>query len=354
MGEKDSVNFMDEYEYCPRCDANLTLQKGYRSDLPFWKCRGCGEMLINPNNETDSNIVWICDGCGAVLNLQEGFREDCGEWICTECGTVNPISDSEIFRSEDEYEAFLRDPYQGLTDEDLMELLRYQELENVDGREDVILTRHCDTGKLCVKKLLTTYNKSVYEFLTRHPIERMPRILGVYEGTNGLVILEEYVVGHTLESLLEGRAFTEKETIRIIMELCTILEELHSLPKAMIHRDVKPSNVMLDEAGGVWLLDVNVAKWHDSAQKDDTRYLGTQYYAAPEQVGYGLSASSVRADIYACGMLLNVMMTGAFPKEKKTEGQVWSIIERCIRLNADERFTAEELRKELEKCVKYT
>lgn len=349
MGEKDSVNFMDEYEYCPRCDANLMLQKGYRSDLPFWKCRGCGEMLINPNNETDSNIVWICDGCGAILNLQKGFREDCGEWICTECGTVNPISDSEIFRSEDEYEAFLRDPYQGLTDEDLMELLRYQELENVDGREDVILTRHCDTGKLCVKKLLTTYNKSVYEYLTRHPIEHMPRILGVYEGTNGLMVLEEYVAGHTLEKLLEGCMFTEKETIRVIKELCTILEELHSLPKAMIHRDVKPSNVMLDEAGAVWLLDVNVAKWHDPVQKDDTRYLGTQYYAAPEQVGYGFEASSPKSDVYAVGILMNVMLTGKFPKEEKAPGKLWPLIERCISLEAERRFSARELREALEK-----
>ncbi len=345
MGEKDSMNFMDEYEYCPRCDANLTLQKGYRSDLPFWKCRGCGEMLINPNNEMESSIVWICDGCGAILNLQKGFREDCGEWICTECGTSNPISDLEIFRSEEEYEAFLKDPYQGLTDEDLMELLQYEDLENVDGRDDVILIRQRDTGKLCVKKLLTTYNKSVYEFLTGHPIKGMPRILGVYEGTNGLVVLEEYVAGHTLE----GRTFTEKETIHIIMELCTILEKLHSLPKAMIHRDVKPSNVMLDEAGAVWLLDVNVAKWHDPAQRDDTRYLGTQYYAAPEQVGYGFESSSPKSDVYAVGILMNVMLTGKFPKEEKAPGKIWSLIERCISLEAERRFSAKELREALEK-----
>ena len=46
-------------EFCPRCDANLTLQKGYDNSLPYWKCLGCGEMLINPTLETDSGIVWI-------------------------------------------------------------------------------------------------------------------------------------------------------------------------------------------------------------------------------------------------------------------------------------------------------
>lgn len=60
-------------EFCPRCDANLTLQRGYRNDLLYWACKGCGEMLINPNIDTETNIVWLCDECGAMLNVQKGF-----------------------------------------------------------------------------------------------------------------------------------------------------------------------------------------------------------------------------------------------------------------------------------------
>ena len=76
---------------------------------------------------------------------------------------------------------------------------------------------------------------------------------------------------------------------------------------------------------------------------DDTRYMGTQYYAAPEQVGYGFSASSAKSDIYAVGMLLNVMITGHFPKEEKASGKIWDVIERCISLDADKRYSAAEL-----------
>lgn len=47
----------DGDEFCPRCDANLTLQKGYCNDLPYWNCLGCGEMLINPQVETDSGYL---------------------------------------------------------------------------------------------------------------------------------------------------------------------------------------------------------------------------------------------------------------------------------------------------------
>ena len=56
-----SAPFDAEFEYCTRCDANLTLQKGYDHDLPYWVCTGCGEMLINPALDTDSDIIWLCD-----------------------------------------------------------------------------------------------------------------------------------------------------------------------------------------------------------------------------------------------------------------------------------------------------
>lgn len=86
-----------EYEFCPRCEANLTLQKGYDNTLPFWVCKGCGEMLINPEVEADSDIAWFCDGCGTMLNIQPGFNESCGEWTCCSCGFVNKIESEEFF-----------------------------------------------------------------------------------------------------------------------------------------------------------------------------------------------------------------------------------------------------------------
>ena len=78
-------------------------------------------------------------------------------------------------------------------------------------------------------------------------------------------------------------------------------------------------------------------------KKEDTRLLGTMYYAAPEQFGYGMSASSEKTDIYAVGVLLNVMLTGKIPKEEPVKGELWSVVERCICLEAKNRYTASEL-----------
>ena len=335
-------------EFCPRCHATLGLQKGYDPNLRYWICKGCGEMLINP--EIESDIVWFCDGCGAVMNEQEGFTEDAGEWKCTECGFINRIDPSAIYLSEEEFQAERRSPYRGLSDEAMLELSEYREIRPIDGREGIILVESRENGTLYIKKLLTTYNKSVYAYLRDNPIGHMPRIVRMYESKNCLIVIEEFIEGITVEKMLEEGPVPEKRAVAIAIDICKILDQLHHLSTPIIHRDIKPANIIVSPQDEVYLLDMNVAKWFDPEQVDDTRYMGTQYYAAPEQVGYGFSASSAKSDIYAVGMLLNVMLTGHFPKEEKASGKIWDVIERCIRLDADERYNAAELAAALQEC----
>ena len=348
---KSAEALEDLYEYCPRCDANLTLQKGYSNDLPYWVCKGCGEMLINPELETDSDVTWFCDGCGTMLNLQPGFHEECGEWICTECGYSNKICESEVYASEDEYQSDQRNPYKGLSDDDVLKLSLYQDEVYMDDRSDIIRVRSCENGKNYVKKLLTTYEKSVYEYLKDHPIEHMPKVQEIYESDNCLIIIEDYISGSTVADLLEEGPMSQTRALHITRSVCGIVESLHNQPVSIIHRDIKPSNIIVTPENEVYLLDMNVAKWYDPDQSDDTRYMGTECYAAPEQVGYGLSASSTKTDIYAIGVLLNVMLTSKFPKEERAEGKIWSVIEKCISLNAEDRYTVRELIEALDQIV---
>lgn len=333
----------EEYEYCRNCDANLTKQKGYSNELPYWICRGCGMMLISPKVKADDDIAWICDGCAAMLNVQKGFSEELSSWKCTECGYDNEIDIDKIYLSEDEYQQRLHDPYKGLSDEDVLELSVYKEISSVGDRDDIVLVYVDEVDSYYIKKYLKIYNKSIYEHLKDNPIANMPRIMGVYESDNCLIVIEEYIQGRTLDDILMDGVLSEEEGIRITREICSILDSLHNQPTPIIHRDIKPSNIMIDEEGKVYLLDVNVAKWFDSDKKDDTKYLGTQNYAAPEQIGFGLNASSPKSDVYALGVLLNVMITGAFPKEKSATGKIWDVIKRCIKLEADDRYSLKQL-----------
>lgn len=233
----------------------------------------------------------------------------------------------------------------------MLELSVYQEMEHIVGRDDVIIVMDPDTKKRYIKKLLRIYDKSVYEYLKENPVRHMPRIVALYESSNSLIVLEECIDGRTLAEMIEEKTLSEQEAVRIAKKICLILNDLHNLPTPIIHRDIKPSNIILTPSGEVFLLDVNVAKWYDPKKTDDTRHMGTENYAAPEQAGYGLSASSAKSDIYAVGVLLNVMLTGNIPKEERAAGPIWDIIEQCIKLNAEDRYTAIGLYEALDRLI---
>ena len=338
------------HEYCPRCDANLTLQKGYHNELPYWNCKGCGEMLINPRVESETGIAWICDECEAMLNEQSGFSEECGQWKCTECGYVNKTDDSEVYFSEEERLSALQDPYNGMSDEDVIALMSYEEIGCIWNREDIIVVKD-ENDNLYVKKLLSTFDESVYQYLIEHPVSHMPRIVSKHRGNKYLVIIEECIDGVTLYDLLEEGTINEWIAIQIARDVCLILKELHTMENPIIHRDIKPSNVMINCDLEVFLLDVNIAKWYKPEETEDTRLLGSLYFAAPEQFGYGFSASTEKVDIYAVGILLNMMITGKFPKEEKAVGEIWNVIEKCISLNPDDRYSDDELIEVLNNCL---
>ena len=346
-----SPNVMEKfYEFCPRCEANLTLQKGYSNNLPYWNCKGCGEMLINPS--VPSDIAWICDNCETMLNIQEGFSEGCGSWKCTECGYINKIDKSEIYLSEDEFQAEIKNPYRGLPDDDVLALSLYNEEGSINNREDIILVRNVVDDKLYVKKILSTYDVSVYTYFKEHPVAHMPRICEVYESDNNLIVIEEYIEGKTLFDLINEGPFDVMTGVSIAKDICRVVMELHGFEKPIIHRDIKPSNVIITSAGETYLLDINVAKWYKEDEIEDTILLGTRYYAAPEQLGYGFSASSDKSDIYAIGMLLNVMVTGKLPKEEKAPEIIWNIVEKCIGLEPENRYSDEELISALDRILR--
>nr|MBQ6241919.1 hypothetical protein [Lachnospiraceae bacterium] len=100
-----------------------------------------------------------------------------------------------------------------------------------------------------------------------------------------------------------------------------------------------PSNVILTKEGSVRLLDLDAARVFRAGDSRDTKLIGTKGYAAPEQYGFG--ASGPATDIYAMGVLMNMLLTGAFPGEKLTEDPpMRAVIQRCIRLEPGERYAS--------------
>ena len=199
-------------------------------------------------------------------------------------------------------------------------------------RGSVRLIRHRATGKPFILRRFTG-NAEVYQKLLGYSCQNLPEILEVaVDGENALVI-EEFIEGDTLGFLLEGALFTPQETREIVDQLCQALWVLHSM--AAVHRDIKPENVIMRRRQAV-LIDFDAARLHKPEQEADTQVLGTTGFAAPEQ--YGLSQSDVRTDIYALGVLMNVMLTGEHPSKKLAEGRMGRIIERCTRVSPEKRY----------------
>ena len=154
-----------------------------------------------------------------------------------------------------------------------------------------------------------------------------------------MVVIEDYIPGDTLEEILarEG-SLPEAQVLDIAIQLCKILQAFHHAVPPIVNRDIKPSNIKLTEDGIVKLLDMNAAKYCDCLAAKDTVLLGTQGYAAPEQYGFG--ASNVQTDIYAVGVLMNVLLTGKLPAEEKATGKLRGIITKCTRLEPEHRYSS--------------
>ena len=125
-------------------------------------------------------------------------------------------------------------------------------------------------------------------------------------------IVMELVRGHELAQTLDtGERLGTAQTVRMMGELLAALDYAHR--QGIVHRDVKPANVLIDEAGHVKLADFGVARVTSTGQDRTTpgTLVGTPSYMAPEQI-LGLAVGS-RADIFAAGVILYQCLTGRRP-----------------------------------------
>jgi serine/threonine protein kinase len=132
-------------------------------------------------------------------------------------------------------------------------------------------------------------------------------------------VVYELVEGGSLCDRLDHcRRFTESEAVRIITQIGQALEYAHS--RGVVHRDVKPDNILILPDGRAKLTDFGLAKTIDSQEDNLTRPLsglGTPQFMAPEQFSDAKSVGP-RSDIYSLGATLYTMVTGRYPFDGKT------------------------------------
>ncbi len=206
-----------------------------------------------------------------------------------------------------------------------------------------------ETGKIRVKKTLNHYNKDIFSKIMNKNIYGIPEIFFVGEEEEQLVIIEEYISGRNLEQVIREKGpLEEKEVSNYICQLCDIVENLHNFSPKIIHRDIKPDNIILTPEGIIKLIDYDAAKEYVQGKKEDTILMGTKEFAAPEQ--YGFMQSDERTDIYGIGVTLNYLLTGTVTKEKIYKGSLGKTISKATSLEPSMRYeSVKSLKKALKK-----
>ncbi len=200
---------------------------------------------------------------------------------------------------------------------------RYQisELIGVGGMANVYKATDLSDGKTVAVKVLRQEFYENEELLRRFKNESKaiamlshPNIIEVYDvcfAHNMRCIVMEYIDGITLKEYMEEqRPFGWKETVHFILQILKALSHAHS--KGIVHRDIKPQNVMLLSDARIKITDFGIARFARSESHTITdRAIGSVHYISPEQARG--DHTDQRADIYSIGVMLYEMLTGQLP-----------------------------------------
>ncbi|WP_078966573.1 Stk1 family PASTA domain-containing Ser/Thr kinase [Streptomyces sp. WM6378] len=149
-----------------------------------------------------------------------------------------------------------------------------------------------------------------------------PNVVGVFDqGAQDqyVYLAMEYVAGCTLRDVLRERGALQPRAALDILE--PVLAALGAAHRAgFVHRDMKPENVLIGDDGRVKVADFGLVRAVDSVTSTTGSILGTVSYLAPEQIEHG--TADTRADVYACGVVLYEMLTGAKPHHGDTPAQI--------------------------------
>ncbi|GAA2642553.1 hypothetical protein Adu01nite_24980 [Paractinoplanes durhamensis] len=148
-----------------------------------------------------------------------------------------------------------------------------------------------------------------------HPL--LPRIFEVGSSTAGPYLILEYIDGLPLSDTLRRGPFDESAAVRLAIDLTGPLAAAHRA--GIVHRDVKPDNVIVEPAGTGRLIDFGLAA---RGGVHDDRVAGTLLYCAPEQTGMLKRPVDGRSDLYALGVLLYECVTGQVPYQAKDAGEL--------------------------------
>ncbi len=262
-------------------------------------CANCGAANELPNSEDDE--VVICFACGRPLDLaaaQTGtvamLKQPLpGNHLQQRYLIVNQVGTGgfgAVYRARD---TLHNDKTVAIKSINLRDLRPQEVIEATD-----------------------TFNREM-TLLSALAHSNLPRVYDHFTDAEHWYLVMDFIGGETLEEYVQHTYSDEHlpldEVLDIGMQLCTVLDYLHTRQPSIIFRDVKPANIMHTPGGHLYLIDFGIARRFKPGQAKDTIALGSPGYAAPEQ--YGKAQTTPQADLYGLGATLHHLLTGSDPSE---------------------------------------
>jgi len=192
-----------------------------------------------------------------------------------------------------------------------------------------------------------------------------------HEGGETFSILMEFVDGLSLREALAAGSLPPAEASRVMLQVCDALQFAHE--RGIIHRDVKPENILIDRDGTVKVADFGLAKIlppppvaapraraaevanapaREQLSTRQSDYLGTPRYMAPEQRRNPRDVDA-RADLYSAGVVLHEMLTGGLPPDGAVRPPLDTIVAKMLEEDRGRRYaTAAAVKTDLEQACK--
>ena len=222
---------------------------------------------------------------------------------------------------------------------------RYKILEEIGrgGMSIVYLAMDVELkSNWVLKEIKKSKNESKYEkalrearLMSEFKCRGIPIIVNIleYEDNQLAYIVMEYIPGKSLQDIMTERrsALPEDFVIHASIEICDILNYLHSSNPPVIHRDIKPANIIyVEKDRSFWLLDFGEAKVLTEKTLHDDKATGTPEFMAPEQVSErlgGRQSSNELSDLFSLGASMFYMVTGQISTRSTISNQYYSILD---------------------------
>jgi len=239
------------------------------------------------------------------------------------CAPMEKDGDASRFRKR-----ILRGLYPKSTEKELLDY-GYQKLDRLGigsfGEVWKIKDVTKDPPKIFVakiplnKKFNAKFEEEAYILTKLAGHKGVPKVFDMIEIKNKSALIQEFISGKTLYEVIE-RELEEAEIESVVIQLADVVAHSHDI--GIIHRDIKPGNVMVQPDGTIKLLDFGAAKELREKEVSDT-VTGSRPYMAPEQI---MGKSQKRSDVWALGVVMYVLYTGMFPFYHEVEKVLMDII----------------------------